>query len=105
MAGERTELTALPWVGHRSRAWEPEPARWAGVHGLYALYRTADRLEGRPESAGRAALAGALGRVGDVISGIPKLLGKNFVSGKKFRLFTDFLTGNDNFTCYEAGWA
>jgi glycine/D-amino acid oxidase-like deaminating enzyme len=71
VAGEPTELTALPWVGYHSRPWEPEPARWVGVHGLYALYRTADRLEGRPESAGKAALAGALGRVGDVISGIP----------------------------------
>jgi glycine/D-amino acid oxidase-like deaminating enzyme len=71
VAGESTELTALPWVGYHSRAWEPEPARWAGVHGLYALYRAADRLEGRPESARQAALAGVLGRVGDAISGIP----------------------------------
>ena len=45
--------------------------RWAGVHGLYALYRAADRLEGRPESARQAALAGVLGRAGDAISGIP----------------------------------
>jgi len=27
-----TELTRLPWVGHRSRRWEPEPLRWLGVH-------------------------------------------------------------------------
>ncbi|MCY7373232.1 MAG: FAD-binding oxidoreductase, partial [Spirochaetaceae bacterium] len=26
-----TELTALPWVGHRSPRWEPEPLRWLGV--------------------------------------------------------------------------
>ena len=39
VTGEKSELTTLPWVGHRSRTWEPEPARWAGVHGLYALYR------------------------------------------------------------------
>jgi glycine/D-amino acid oxidase-like deaminating enzyme len=71
VAGQSTDLTALPWVGYRSRAWEPEPARWAGVHGLYALYRAADRLEAQPGSAGKAALAGALGRVGDAISGIP----------------------------------
>jgi glycine/D-amino acid oxidase-like deaminating enzyme len=71
VAGQPSDLTALPWVGHRSRAWEPEPARWAGVHGLYALYRAADRLETRPESAGRATLAIALGRIGDAISGIP----------------------------------
>jgi glycine/D-amino acid oxidase-like deaminating enzyme len=30
--GEETGLTALPWVGHRSRAWEPEPLRWLGVN-------------------------------------------------------------------------
>jgi glycine/D-amino acid oxidase-like deaminating enzyme len=73
---ERSELTSLPWVGHHSRSWEPEPARWAGVHGLYRLYRAADRLEA-PDSgqaapkSSRAALAQALGRAGDLISGIP----------------------------------
>jgi glycine/D-amino acid oxidase-like deaminating enzyme len=87
--GVSSELTALPWVGHRSRNWEPEPARWAGVHGLYALYRLADRLEtpvagpgdsggpggpdgsGAPAGSARVALGEALGRVGDAISGIP----------------------------------
>lgn len=48
---------------------------WAGVHGLYALYRLADRLES-PVPDGTAAdtrvrLGEALGRVGDAISGIP----------------------------------
>ncbi|WP_420080391.1 NAD(P)/FAD-dependent oxidoreductase [Streptomyces sp. JL4002] len=42
---EPTELTTLPWVGHRVRRWEPEPLRWLGVHALYAAYRTADRHE------------------------------------------------------------
>jgi glycine/D-amino acid oxidase-like deaminating enzyme len=70
VAGERSPLTALPWVGHRGRTWEPEPARWAGVHGLYALYRLADRLESDPADS-RVRLGEALGRVGDVISGIP----------------------------------
>jgi glycine/D-amino acid oxidase-like deaminating enzyme len=36
-----TELTRLPWVNHRSRRWEPEPARWlginAGLHGTALL--------------------------------------------------------------------
>ncbi|WP_430786115.1 NAD(P)/FAD-dependent oxidoreductase [Actinoplanes sp. G11-F43] len=27
-----TARTALPWVGHRSRRWEPEPARWLGIN-------------------------------------------------------------------------
>src|SRR5579859_909883 len=71
VAAEPSPLTALPWVGHRSRAWEPEPARWAGVQGLYALYRLADRLES-PATGGRGVKVGeALGRVGDAISGIP----------------------------------
>ena len=51
MLGEDTGLTRLPWVGHRSRPWEPEPLRWLGIHGVYALYRRADRDEertGRP---------------------------------------------------------
>jgi glycine/D-amino acid oxidase-like deaminating enzyme len=75
VADERSPLTTLPWVGHRSRSWEPEPARWAGVHGLYALYRLADRLEspapGDTASDSRVRIGEALGRVGDVISGIP----------------------------------
>jgi glycine/D-amino acid oxidase-like deaminating enzyme len=40
-----TELTGLPWVGHRVRRWEPEPLRWAGVRALYTAYRAADRAE------------------------------------------------------------
>jgi glycine/D-amino acid oxidase-like deaminating enzyme len=42
-----TELTRLPWVGRRVRRWEPEPLRFLGVRGLYALYRLADRQEYR----------------------------------------------------------
>ena len=45
-----TDLTALPWVDHRSRIWEPEPLRWLGVRGLYTAYKLADRHE----SAGRS---------------------------------------------------
>jgi glycine/D-amino acid oxidase-like deaminating enzyme len=70
VAGEQSPLTTLPWVGHRSRTWEPEPARWTGVHGLYALYRLADRLESDPADS-RVRLGEALGRVGDMVSGIP----------------------------------
>jgi glycine/D-amino acid oxidase-like deaminating enzyme len=70
VAGEQSPLATLPWVGHRSRTWEPEPARWTGVHGLYALYRLADRLESDPADS-RVRLGEALGRVGDMVSGIP----------------------------------
>ncbi len=69
--GETSPLTSLPWVGHRSRPWEPEPARWAGVRGLYALYRLADRLEASAGSPSRVAAGEALARVGDLVSGIP----------------------------------
>ncbi|MFG1810212.1 NAD(P)/FAD-dependent oxidoreductase [Streptomyces sp. NPDC049040] len=63
--GHGTELTALPWVGHRARRWEPEPLRWAAVHGLHAAYRGADRRE----LAGRSAATDPLARYADRISG------------------------------------
>jgi glycine/D-amino acid oxidase-like deaminating enzyme len=62
--GKVTELTALPWVNHRVRKWEPEPLRWLGVHGMYALYNAADRREARP-GAGRS----NLGRLGNLLTG------------------------------------
>ena len=49
--GHDTELTRLPWVGRRARSWEPEPLRFIGARGIYALYGIADRHEddrGRP---------------------------------------------------------
>jgi glycine/D-amino acid oxidase-like deaminating enzyme len=52
-----TELTALPWVGHRSRRWEPEPLRYLGVNtGLRAMAfaDTEERLTGRPSLVARA---------------------------------------------------
>lgn len=55
--GRSTELTALPWVGHRPRRWEPEPLRWAAIRSVYGLYRRADareRRSGRPSLLGRA---------------------------------------------------
>ncbi|HET6878109.1 MAG TPA: FAD-binding oxidoreductase [Jatrophihabitans sp.] len=45
--GRETPLTTLPWVGHRSRYWEPEPLRWIGANlGLQAM-TWADRSENR----------------------------------------------------------
>ncbi|KAB1147324.1 FAD-dependent oxidoreductase [Streptomyces luteolifulvus] len=55
--GGRTELTELPWVGHKVRKWEPEPLRWLGVQGMYATYRTADRRETATHSAESSRLA------------------------------------------------
>jgi glycine/D-amino acid oxidase-like deaminating enzyme len=57
--GRDTDLTHLPWVNRRVRPWEPEPFRWLGVHGMYALLNAADRRETRP-GAGPSRLA-ALG--------------------------------------------
>jgi len=45
--GRHTALTSLPWVGHRSRRWEPEPLRWLGVNGALRLGLSADREEAR----------------------------------------------------------
>ncbi|MEU9730836.1 FAD-dependent oxidoreductase [Streptomyces sp. NPDC048002] len=59
----RTELTELPWVGHKVRKWEPEPLRWLGVQGMYAVYRAADRRETATHSAGSSRLARAADRV------------------------------------------
>ncbi|GFG53714.1 FAD-dependent oxidoreductase [Mycolicibacterium agri] len=42
-----TPLTELPWVGHRSPTWEPEPLRWLGVRGMYLAYKLADWHEAR----------------------------------------------------------
>jgi glycine/D-amino acid oxidase-like deaminating enzyme len=56
-------LTRLPWVGRRPRRWEPEPLRWGAIHGVYSLYRRADRIEARTRRPSR------LGRLIDAISG------------------------------------
>ncbi len=44
-------VTRLPWVGHRSRPWEPEPLRWLEVNAGLRVMTAADReerLTGRP---------------------------------------------------------
>ncbi|MEU3614245.1 FAD-dependent oxidoreductase [Streptomyces sp. NPDC006872] len=61
--GGRTELTDLPWVGHKVRRWEPEPFRWLGVQGMYATYRAADRRETERHATGSSRLARAADRV------------------------------------------
>jgi len=47
ITGRTTELTELPWVGHRSRNWEPEPLRWLGVNGGLRAMTWADDAEDR----------------------------------------------------------
>jgi glycine/D-amino acid oxidase-like deaminating enzyme len=64
--GRESELVDLPWVDHRSPRWEPEPVRWVGVHGMYRLFRLADRWEER-RGAQRTSL---LARVGGRLAGL-----------------------------------
>ncbi len=42
-----SDLTRLPWVGHRSPAWEPEPLRWLGANASLRAMSWADRAEDR----------------------------------------------------------
>jgi glycine/D-amino acid oxidase-like deaminating enzyme len=52
-----TELTRLPWVGHRSRRWEPEPVRWLEANAGLRSMRLADveeRVTGRPSLIAKA---------------------------------------------------
>jgi hypothetical protein len=45
--GRKTPLTELPWVGHRSPQWEPEPFRWLGARAALALNASTDRTDTR----------------------------------------------------------
>ena len=67
VAGQTTSRTELPWVGHRSRTWEPEPLRWLGVRGMYLAYQAADWHESR----GRTATS-PIAVVADRIAGRPR---------------------------------
>ncbi|MEU9703543.1 FAD-dependent oxidoreductase [Streptomyces sp. NPDC047981] len=52
-----TDLTALPWVNHKVRKWEPEPLRWLGVQTMYAAYRHADHTESTTHTATTSRIA------------------------------------------------
>ncbi len=43
--GRDSELVRLPWVGHHSPDWEPEPLRWLGVNASLWAMKMADRSE------------------------------------------------------------
>ena len=59
-----TELTRLPWVGHRIRAWEPEPLRWLGANAGLRAMTWADAAEARRGRPSRMAslVNGMMGR-------------------------------------------
>ncbi|MFP5290414.1 MAG: FAD-dependent oxidoreductase, partial [Actinomycetes bacterium] len=57
ITGADTELTRLPWVGHRSPSWEPEPLRFLGANAGLVAMTSADleeRLTGRRSLIARA---------------------------------------------------
>ena len=63
VTGRDTELTRLPWVGHRSPSWEPEPLRFIGANaGLVAMTAadTEERATGRASIIARA-MGGLIG--------------------------------------------
>jgi hypothetical protein len=45
--GRDTDLVSLPWVGHRSRRWEPEPLRYLASSAIVRALGAADRYEDR----------------------------------------------------------
>ena len=47
LLGIDSDLTTLPWVNHRSPAWEPEPLRWLGINAGLRLPTAADEHEAR----------------------------------------------------------
>jgi glycine/D-amino acid oxidase-like deaminating enzyme len=53
--GRETDLTRLPWVGRRSRRWEPEPLRWLGANAGLRAMTWADAAERRSDRPSRLA--------------------------------------------------
>ena len=45
IVGDLSDRTTLPWVGHRSRRWEPEPIRWLGINAALRATHLRDSLE------------------------------------------------------------
>jgi glycine/D-amino acid oxidase-like deaminating enzyme len=61
IVGNDSELVSLPWVGHRSRRWEPEPLRWTAINGARRLAALVDDEEQRTQETSR--LASVLDRI------------------------------------------
>lgn len=55
ITGQASPRTALPWVGHRSRRWEPEPLRWLGANAGLRAMTWADHAEARRSKPSRLA--------------------------------------------------
>lgn len=52
VAGLDTPYTRMPWIGHRSRRWEPEPLRYLAANAIVRLLESADHHE---DTTGRSA--------------------------------------------------
>ena len=55
IAGADHGLAGLPWVGHVSPRWEPEPLRYLGVNLALLMMGSADRAEARSGKPARRA--------------------------------------------------
>jgi glycine/D-amino acid oxidase-like deaminating enzyme len=55
ITGTHSPLTTLPWVGHHSPDWEPEPLRWLGTNAGLRAMDWADRAEERTGKGSRLA--------------------------------------------------
>ncbi len=55
ITGADTDLVSLPWVGHRSPSWEPEPLRWLGINAGLQSAGWIDRYEAKHQREPRAA--------------------------------------------------
>jgi glycine/D-amino acid oxidase-like deaminating enzyme len=65
ITGTNSELTTLPWIGHVSRRWEPEPVRWLAINAALRLAGSSDAAEartGRPSRRRRWLLGKLRGR-------------------------------------------
>jgi glycine/D-amino acid oxidase-like deaminating enzyme len=56
ITGTDSPVVRLPWVGHRSPSWEPEPLRWLGINAGLQAMSLADWEEART---GRPSVAAA----------------------------------------------
>ena len=54
--GNPSDLVSLPWVGHRSRRWEPEPLRFLASRAIVRLLGSADLREDRTGRTARRTL-------------------------------------------------
>jgi glycine/D-amino acid oxidase-like deaminating enzyme len=57
ITGRETELSRLPWVGHRWRPWVPQPFAMVGTAALFTAMRWADAIESRTDRPSRVGVA------------------------------------------------